>query len=319
MKQLILMMKTNIMYIILFSLIIGVTILLFIQKEEEVIIISRDYSYSVYHSDKQESINIELLTNQKESYHFNKDYIIDLNLHNETEELSVIVDDIFLGKDFLVYQDDEYYQVILKLSIPFTSNDLLIEMENTYLEITYENRETIDIKIGDVVYLFNEKVDHDITLGNLSATHEIINGYNSIGGINLELANTTNSNIMITDIYLLSNNVRVNKDLISTHKNCEFTLSVSSCLGLESYDFNHEYKNIDLSILLGKNNDIDLYIPLIYLDSAKSIYELGLVITYEINNEVKQLIIDDFPFMKTSLFSDFIEEDFHVYKITNID
>lgn len=307
------------MYIILCCLIIGITFVLFIKEEVEMVLISREYPYSIYHTDIQEKISIELLSNTPQSYHFSTDYIIDATIHNESEELSVIVQDIQVSDEEILYKETPYYQIIIDVSVSFTSTDLLVSIKDAYLELTYENMEVLDVKIGDVVYLFDETVDTDITLGNLSATHERVKGYNTVSGVNLNVANSSNRNIMITDITVLSNRVFIDKENVNRLITCPFDTPVAVCIGVENYDFNKEFKDIPLSILLGKNNDIELYLPLLFDKETDFIYELSIVLTYQIDQEERRMIIDDFPYMKTSIFSNIIEEDIHVYKITNSD
>ena len=311
-------LKNNLLYIILIVLVISLTLTLFIRKEKELTIISRDYPYSIYHSDNYETIDIEILTNSPGDYHFNQEYIISTKLYNHTQELSIDIKDIKISDTAIPMNDSQYYQVIFECAIPFQSNDLSIEMEEVFLEIIYENMETIEISVGEINYLFRDVQTSHIVLSNLSATHEIIDGYNTIGGINIELANTSSDNIMITDIKLLSSSVFFNKERILTTKTCDYQSTVRDCLGVEEYDFKVEAEDIMLNMLLGKNNRLELYIPLLYQDTD-FIYQFAIVIEYQINNQTEMFIIDDFPYMKTSIFNSFYEEDCHVYTIKNND
>ena len=130
------------------------TLVLLIKEEKELIIISRDYVYSIYHSDDYETIEIELLTNNIEDYHFESDYIVSSTIYNEEQELSVNIISITSNQDTLEFQNEELNQVHIKLKLPFTSNDYLVEIENAFLEIIYDNNESIKISIGEINYLF---------------------------------------------------------------------------------------------------------------------------------------------------------------------
>ncbi|AIO19306.1 hypothetical protein KQ51_01430 [Candidatus Izimaplasma bacterium HR1] len=311
--------RNNALYILLIALVTTLTVLLLVREEKELIIISRDYQYSIYHSDNYESIDIEVLTNMPSSYHFNQDYIIDTKFYNNEEELSISIKDITISSNEIMYQDEPFYQIVFAFKLPFVSNDLLIEMEDVNLEIVYENMEKVSISIGELNYLFKEVVPTSITLSNLSATHEEVNGYNTIGGINLELVNNSSYNIMITDFKLLSKSVYINKERVSTNKTCEYQSTTSSCLGIDYYDFYSDYNDTILNILLGKNNSTEFYLPLLYNNDSKFIYEFVIVIEYEINNQIEVMVIDDFPYMRTSIFNTFNEDDFNVYKFSNTD
>lgn len=317
MKRLFQLSKRNLIYVLIIMLTITLTLLLLIKEETELIIISREYPFSIYHSDNYETIDIELLTNYPNSYHFDSEFIASTKATNTEEELSLSLKDVRKSSHSIYYQDMEFYLVTFSLTVPFTSNDLEIEMENVTLEILYDNNETIEFKIGELNYLFNDSNNSSMTLSNLSATHEDVNGYNTIGGVNIELSNTSMSNIVIKDIKLLSNSVHLNKSAMITGKTCDYISSVRDCLGVDNYDFNQEYNDEILNTLLGKNNSVELYIPLIYENKTDFIYEFAIVIEFQINSEIETLIIDNFPYMKTSVFTTFDEDEFNVYTFTN--
>lgn len=293
------------------------TLVLLIKEEKELIIISRDYVYSIYHTNNYETIDIELLTNNKEDYHFEESYIIATTIYNETQELSVNITEITTDDNLIQFQNNELNQVIIKLELPFISNDYLVEIEDAYLEIIYDNNESINISIGEVNYLFNEHINRTISLNNLSATHELYKGVNTLGGVNIELGNLTEHNINITNIDILSNSIHINKHYIKEQPACEYTSTVSDCLDTEFTIFNAPLSDEEVNILLGKNNIISLYLPLTYTEKYPFIYKFALVIDYEVNGEHGQAIIDDFPYMNTSLFSSLHEEVLNVYTISH--
>lgn len=306
----------KIIYIITIMLTITLSLLLLIKEEKEVVIISREYSYSIYHSDNYETIDIEVLTNEIESYHFSEDYISNTRLYNDIEEVSTRVKAIQKSHHRIPFNDEDYYLVTFQVQLPFQSNNYLIEMDDVHLEITYDNNEQVSLKIGDLQYLFEESMSNHITLSNLSATHEEVHGYNTIGGVNLELSNTSSSNIIITDIKILSNNVFTNKNKIKTNITCDYRSTVQDCLGLEDYNFNEVVEEVSMNTLLGKGNTLEFYIPLLYYN-VDFIYDFAIVIEYRTNQTTERFIIDNFPYMKTSIFSTFNEDDFYVYTITN--
>jgi hypothetical protein len=291
------------------------TLILFVKEEKELIIISKEYVYSVYHSDNYETIDIELLTNNKEDYHFEKDYIISSKIYNQNQELSVSITKISTYNEAIILLDQEFNQVMIELELPFVSNDYLVEIEDAFLEIIYDNNESINISIGEINYLFLDNYGRSISLGNLSATHEEYLGVNTIGGVNLELGNQTNHNINITNIDIISNSIHINKDYIKEREACEYTNIAKTCLDIEYNVLNAPLSEEEVNILLGKNSDISLYLPLTYNGKYNFIYEFALLIDYEVNGIKERLVIDDFPFMSTSIFSSFSEDDIHVYTI----
>lgn len=294
------------------------SILLLIKEEREVIIITRDYPYSIYHSDNYETIDIEVLTNEPDSYHFSKDYIVSSSFYTEEEELSTSIKDIKKSNHKVLYLEQDFYVVTFRLQLPFESNNFLIEMEEVHLELIYDNQEIIKLQVGELTYLFDDSRYLSMSLSNLSATHEMVHGYNTIGGVNVELSNTSEYNILITDINILSSTVHINKDAVKTNTTCDYIDTVKDCIGVEYYDFYQEYQDSTLSTLLGKNNTIELYLPLIY-EKSKFIYDFSIIIEYKINNQIEHFVIDNFPYMKTSIFTTFNEDDFHVYRLNTTD
>lgn len=317
MNQLFKTVKSNIHYIVLMILIITMTIILFVKEETELIIISKDYVYSVYHSDNYEKIELELLTNNKDDYHFTKDYIISSTLYNETQELSVTITNITVSNEPIAFLDEEFNQVLIELELPFVSNDYLVEIEDAFLEVVYDNNESIAVSIGELNYLFLTNYGRDISLNNLSATHEEYRQVNTVGGVNIELGNLSDHNINITNIDILSNSIHINKDYITKQEPCDYTSTVSACIDTEFNIFNAPLREEPVSILLGKNNTISLYLPLTYSDKYQFIYEFAIIINYEVNGIKEQTIIDDFPYMNTSIFNSLNEDDIHVYHIQN--
>ncbi len=306
-------MKAKIMYSTVIILVIVLSVLLFVKDEKELVIISSDNIYSIYHSDNYETFTIEVLTNQPQNYYFDNDYLSSASLKNDNQDLSIDITNISQSDNPIYYQEDEFYNLYLTAELSFTSDDLLISMENVFLHLNYMNGEEIVISIGEFNYLFYDEFSSDISLNNLSATHEEVNEINTISGINLELGNLSDSNILITNVQIVSSNVSFNHRYSLVRDECFHTSTVDTCLNVEDYQFNQESNVLETSFILRKNNVINLYLPLTYLNSSKFIYRFSIVVTYEINNEEKTFIIDDFPYMKTSLFSDQLEGDFNVY------
>jgi|LGVE01.1.fsa_nt_gb hypothetical protein len=310
-------MKAKIMYSTVIILVITLSILLYVKDEEELVIISSDSIYSIYHSDVYESFTIEILTNQPQNYYFDNNYLSSASLKNDNQDLSIDITKITHSDNSIYYQEDEFYNLYLTAELSISSDDLLISMDNVFLHLNYMNGEEIVISIGEFNYLFYDSFSSDISLNNLSATHQEVNEINTISGINLELGNLSDSNILITNIGIVSNNVSFNLGYSFIRDECFHTSTVDTCLNVNDYQFNQESNILETNFILRKNNVINLYLPLTYLNNSKFIYRFSIVVTYEINNTEKTFIIDDFPYMKTSLFSDQLEGDFNVYTYTN--
>ena len=310
-------MKPRVIYGIMILFIITLTITMFIKEKKDLVIITNDTIYSIYHSDNNEKIAFELLTNQPDNYYFDDTYISSVVIKNNTEEISLELFDIIKGEDEIHYENDEFYHVSITTKMKLVSNDMLISMENVFLEINYENGETVSISIGEFNYLFYEEVNYDISLNNLSANYQEIDDVNTIGGINLHLANVSGSNINITNIQIVSSLVSFNLENILEREECPQTYSTADCLTINEYNFNQNIDIDEIDILLRKDNTIELYLPLLYQEEASFIHRFAFIVTYEINGVEKVFLLDDFPYMRTSIFNDSVKDDFNVYKLPN--
>ena len=310
-------MKARIMYLTVIVLVITLSILLFIKEDQELIIISSDNVYSIYHSDNYETFTIELLTNQPQNYYFDNNYLSSAALKNDKQDLSIDIVKILHSDDTTLYKENEFYNIYFTAELSFISDDLLISMDNVFLHLNYMNGEEIIVSIGEFNYLFSDSFSSDISLNNLSATHQEVNEINTISGVNLELGNLGDSNILITNVEIVSTNVKFNLGYSILRDECLHTSTVNLCLNTDNYQFNQESNVIKTNFILRKNNVINIYLPLTYLNDSKFIYQFSIVVTYDMNNIEKTFIIDDFPYMRTSLFSDQLEGDFHVYTYPN--
>lgn len=310
-------MKTKIMYSTVILLVIAMTVLLLIKDEKDLIILTSDNVISIYHSDDNEKITFELLTNKPQNYYFSNEFLSSANIENSEEVFSLEVSQISVSDVAIPYLEDQFYNVIITCQLEFTSNDYEIKMEDVNLHLNYENSDEIIIRVGEFNYLFSQEFNNDITLNNMSGTYEEIDGVNTIGGINLTLGNVSDNNINITNIEILSNSVSFNSAFALERDECEQTYSVKECLTMNNFDFHSLSTVNEVSFLLRKNNEIALYLPLTYLSETRFIHRFACKITYDINGEERVLILDDFPFMRTSIFNDSVKDDFNVYTIAN--
>ncbi len=310
-----LLLKNKIPHIFLIILITILIFVLLLKEDKELIIISNDSIISVYHSDNLETFTIEILTNQPNRYQFDSDFITTIQLKNSEQELSIDIKEIVKSSESITYKEEEMYLITLIMELPFISNDLLIQMERVFCVLNYDNGSSLEFEIGEFNYLFLETFGKDLSLNNLSATHQTVNGFNTIGGISIELGNLSTNNILIKDIDILSLSTSVNKNLTMIRDECNYMSTVEECLGIDVYSFSYPQNSVLSEILVKKNNNTQIYIPLIYTEKYQFIHEFAIIITYEINDEEKTLVIDDFPYMRTSIFSNMETDQVYEYRI----
>jgi len=293
--------------------------LLLIREDIETVIISNNNVFSIYHSDNLEKFEVELLTNTPDSFYFSEEYISAISVQNNEQTFALLLEDIDISNTYMEYLDEKFYQATLSLKLKIISNNIKINMTNANLVINYTNNQKLEIEIGEFNYLFKNDYDKDISLNNLSATYEEVNGINTVGGVNLDLGNRSDVNLVINQIRLLTTNVQANQERILQRDICPQTYSVNDCLGINNYNFNEDIDEDEVNIILLKNNNLELYIPLLYLQETRFIHKFSISIIYTMNGVQKEYIIDDFPYMRTSIFNETMEGDFNVYRVSNPD
>ena len=304
------------MFGLLSTLIITVSVLILLPKDKETKILLSPTIYSIYHSDLAESFKVEIMTNNPNEYYFEIDYILSSNFSYEDEVMSVNIKEINRSNDPYYYNEEAYYLVEFILTLPFESNNLKVEYLKTNFNIHYDNNEEISLYIGEFNYVFSNNESNDIGLNNLSATYEIVDSTKTIGGINLDLANLSDAKSIMTNIELLTPSVTINDDKIMKRDECLYTKKVLECLQINMYYF-HDSSNRPLTLLLGKNNHANLYLPLVYEGDIHFLYKTGIKVDYLINDDPFYYIIDDFMFMNTTIFSESHQDNYVIVTLSD--
>ncbi len=311
-------MKFKLILFVNSILLIIASVLFFYQDSTPIKIITNKQIKSILGTSEQERFSYEILTNKPNSYYFDIDFISNATIENDQEKIILNTIDIIKIGQLEINQEEEYYQVSFVFTLGIISNGLEINYQNAQLVLNYKNNESISLNIGEFNYIYDDWMESDITLGNLIGTHETIDGLDTISGVYLELGNASNSNITIKSIDII--NSQVTPNLFHTKKMYEIVSykdQVKTILGMEYYDFKIKNDDIELNLLLLRKNTLSIYIPFSYIGEIQYLHRFPIRITYELNNEIKEMIIDDFPFMKTSIYGSDYERFYEYYEIKN--
>ncbi len=313
-------MKFKIIFGLLSFMLIVFIGLLFIPENKPLKIITSPKIFSLLKSSNNENINIEFLINKNDTYYFDEDYISSVSLNSELdgEIISVIIEEVTYSNSVYEYKKDSYYLVNISIGIGFNSDNYLIEFEKAYLDIKYNNDEELKLFIGEFNYRFSNDINNDLSISNLSSTVYENNGINTISGIFIELYNISEENLVITSIDLGSSSISFN-DLFLSEIYIEPDLfnTVEEILLIENYNFNSLKNEIDKSILLRENQSIMLYVPLIYTGDIRFLHRFYFEVNYMSNKGESCLIIDDIPYISTSIFQTSLEDGYITYEISN--
>jgi len=312
-------MKIKIIGGLISFLLLVLSLLLFIKDDSKVEIITSPKIYSIVKSSDNEGFNITILTNNLESYYFNQTYITKIALTSETDEMiPLTLEEITKTNDNYLYDNKQYKALSFKVQIGFSSDDYLVSMNKTYLNITYKNAQEITIYIGEFNYLFSSEENKDISLNNLLSTHGIVNNVDTLTGLFLNLGNISDKNITINKIEIGSKQITANNYYLSELNEIpEYDALPTTILGLDTYYYDNELEDVSKNILLRKNNEILLYLPFNYSGDIAYIYRFYVKVYYVIDGEEKVFVIDDFPYINTSLFKSELESGFYYYEFYN--
>lgn len=300
-------------------LLIVLTILLFIEESPKTKIIVSPKIYSIMKSSDNERFKINILVNDSQSYYFNEEYISDIRLSSENEEIiPLTLNSITTTNEGYIYDNNMYYFLTIELSIAFSSEDYLINMDKAYLDIFYTNANIVNLYIGEFNYYFYDEENRDISLNNLMSTHTLINSVDTSSGLFLNLGNLTDYNITISNIEIGSSAVLANNYYLTEIYDIPDNSSIpSQIIGVENYNYSVHLGNLENNILLRKNNEVMLYVPFSYTGDIPYLHRFYVKVHYIIDNEEKVFVIDDFPYINTSNYKEELESEYRYYEFDN--
>jgi len=313
-------MKTKIVFGLLTFLLVVFIGLLFIPGHRNLKVITSPKIFSILKSSDNEYIEIELLVNQKDTYYFNKDYISSMSIKSEFDEeiIPLVIHNISYSNNQYDYENDLFYLVNLSVSIGFESEEFLISFEKAFLDILYDNEENLKLYVGEFNYLFNDNLNSDLGISNLTSTVHNNEGINTVSGIFIELYNRSTENLVINRLHLGSASVSFNNYYLSEiYEEPDLFETIEEILVIENYDFNQVKSSVNKSILLRENQSVMLYVPLSYLGEIDFIHRFFFELKYFNNEGESSFVIDDIPYINTSIFQSDLEESYIIYESPN--
>ncbi|MBN2605381.1 MAG: hypothetical protein JXR62_06150 [Bacilli bacterium] len=302
-----------------FSLFI-LSLLLYIKEDSVFEIISVPSIHSFYKSSETETYNIELLTNNTQDYHFVTDYISSGSIQSldENELIPLQIIEFKTTENTYLYKNTSYQVIELSFKIAFDSPDYEIIIPEAYLHIQYSNNEDILIKIGEFHYRFLSNQPDDLLIGSIQSTVMKLSDVSSVSGLAIEITNNAIENIVIQSINLGTTSVSSN-NFYMTQINALPDLfdAPKEVLGISYFDYLDQAIVFQKNFLLQEHTTNYLYIPFQYLSTTNFLHRFYVIITYEVSGETKQIIIDDFPYIRTNLFQTATESEFIRYVFEN--
>jgi hypothetical protein len=220
------------------------------------------------------------------------DSISSIYIISSNNEIEVSIGDIReVGK--VLKGNDEYYLYYYDILFDrITINE--VEFTDAKLSILYMNDEVMQISIGNIYLRFQEPTSNNLfDFYNAYITVKKIDNYEYISGLVLGLENYTNEEIFIHSISLGSNVLELDiNNSIVINEQIEYTADIDNILGFHYDPINTIISANSISLI-----DKNLYfIPFKYTTEITDLKRFPMFIQYEYQNELNELIIDDFMY-----------------------
>lgn len=271
-------------------------------------------SYSRYQSDPLESLVIEVLANQPDSYHYDVGYIEQVQLHDDTQSIAMEVDDIDIGTVAYEWNNQDFYRIRFVLSPAIEWTTTTVSIPQATMLISYGNGESLSLAIGELQYVVASHQPSDLSLGGLSALVGYLDEVETVTGIQVEWYNRSDDVIDLIAVDVVSSVVHANLGMAQTDLDCSHLHTIEACLGIEQYELRLPAASTSLHKTILPNQSLTLIVPLLY-DQVVPFHRFVMEVTYEINGEIQTLYLDDFPFVQSPSFQSSYEPWYVTYDL----
>ena len=271
----------------------------------EVMTVPRSYSYVSTYTDNDE-MDVLVYVSSQNSYITKKENIKNAYVTSSDENNTMKVDliDIQNMNNNVKIYGHYFYLYKFSFDIPFkTTSEYELSINDALLMIDYGTRE-IAITLGSFYYYkmpYYGDLDNDLVITSLKPVIGYIGDNKTVSGIRIGLRNNALVDITICDIKLLDPNIYPSLGEIKVIDNTFGGLeSMSSILGYNYEIKPKEKEEGEVSLKISKNKEIEIVIPIKYLEDYP-INTLGFIISYKEsgNSEIIKYYYDDFVFFNS--------------------
>jgi len=281
------------------------------EDEERFHLLARKQSYSIYQSFGDKEIRFSFFASSSASYYLEQEHMVHASIKSETteEQVSVEIEQISLVEE-RVFDGKNYVGVKLDVSLLALMDAFEIVYEEARLVILYDNKEKVDINIGEFSYLVGDYAD-GLRIGEMVATHEEDFGL-TVSGLYFDLSHQYQEDILIHSIALGTKQARVNNFYVrEVYEGIKYDDSLEDILMIDTYRLVGQAEG-DLHVRLRVRESKKLYFPLVYQDEELLLHRFYVKIYYRVGDKEYMDVIDDFPFIRQGE-ENFLREDYHAY------
>jgi hypothetical protein len=272
------------------------------REDKEMVVVLAPRVMSFVHTDGLETIAIDLLASRTDTHHLDETYIERATIHDEMETMSFDVQSVIHGDTPVPFGDESMIPVQLQLAPRVEASASTISMAQATLDVVYLDGTSWSVAIGSFTYRFDPGQEGDLALWSLRATSEDIVGFTSVSAIQIELYNRTRQRIDVLHVEVLAAGVATHPAMARINQDCTDLPNVATCLDVFAYDWFQDPLPHVLHASVSPKQSVMLYVPLVYQE-VLPLHRFGLVVTYAIDGEQRELVIDDFPFIRSDPFA----------------
>ena len=301
--------------LILLYLAIAAVLIMIAPKSQSVVLMAvKERPYSQVITDEKERFEVLIYLSETDTFLSTKNAIIDARLLGDDSELELSVSSIDYLEMMTTFQNQSYYVYRYAFDLSdYEFEGLPMIFDNAFLQLSYENEYVIDFEIGSV-YLLWQVIDEttDFDFFRLSGLYGNYNNQTLLQGIRIGFDRFIEGEITIHSITCGLNDIHFNLEYTLLHDEIIEGYTLYETLGTEYDPFDTTLNNVEYSFEISPS--IVYAIPLNYRRQNLELTRFPLIIDYEMDQETKQLVIDDFMFKTESV--QLVEEqgDVHTYE-----
>lgn len=279
------------------GLIVLVIIVLCATRREELVISNIQKHYSLLYEDKLE-LETTVYSSHKNSKYFDSDNIESIKIVSNEETQKLELTNIKEQENCVLLGDKEFYPVVLSLKFSFVPENKCV-LNNANLEILYKTNEKLNIKLGNICFL-KTIPNNDFAIKSVSSIVNDFGKVDSLAAVIIDLENISEYDLEIINIEPISNTIKINYDYIKIDESMDYSndILISEVVG-ETFNSYRSSITSNFELIANQNFRKEIILPLTYTQK-ELVDSLGFVITYKIEEEVKQQIINPYRLFNTN-------------------
>ncbi len=285
------------------SLVLSILLLLGSEKPFETIVFLETHSYTQL--SENETFELLVLASENHPMYFEPKYIIHAQIEPPSLETFFPVKIVSIESSHRVTLNHQAYTMMrLQLQPVLLTENYAVNIENAQLRIEYLNHETLILELGEFNYYYPRLENSQLFIHRQHVIHETMQSVPSSVGLVLGIENRYQAPITITSIDINSCHIRVNMPFIKYQETLlERFDSLEHWLNYP-YDLYRSKSSLVRTITLQANEDVLLVIPFKYNEFSHPLFRFPIIIHYELANQQKATVMNDFLYINTDRFID---------------